>query len=264
MIVRITILSSLLLFAHIDNLVQTPNQHQRKRVHELERFTNVDLGIQFDYDANSFDNEPDGLTGSNDWQWYKNTTLGIEFRLPPGYFVRVDKQDESRSWATPACDFCPYKDSCLVILFKDTENNLIRSVSIYFTSADFRHIAWDEHFIPVVKDLDIPIDIKYTDTLLIQSALSANYWESMGTEGMRIPASYLNGKVWKGLRGDNIIRIYNYRGNAGDDWEHIGFLTHNIAANCSVVFSYGNTPSSRTPLKEYRFYEIVSSVQFIK
>ena len=51
---------------------------------ELQLFKNIDLGIQFDYDADSFNNEPDGLPSCNEWQWYKNTVLGIEFRLPPG------------------------------------------------------------------------------------------------------------------------------------------------------------------------------------
>jgi hypothetical protein len=267
MVSRFVVFAFLTLFIHNDVLTQTPDgskhRHQgRKR--ELKQFMHVDLGICFEYDIDSFDNNPDGLPSSNEWQLYKNPALGIQFRLPPGYSVRIDAPIESHTWATPPCDHCSIQDSCLAIFFKDRENNLINAVDIYFTSADFRHIAWDESFLPELTDRDIYVDIKEEDTTLIQSALAENKWESMGRQGMKSSASYLDGIVWKGLRGSNFSGVYNDQGYAGLDWMHLAFLMRRITDRCSIVFSYNNVPSNRPPLKEYRFYDIVASVQVLK
>ena len=265
MISKIVIVFSAFLIMQATIIAQTTNQHHHARKpREVMQFKNVDLGIEFDYDRESFDTAIDDLPSPGKWGLYKNATLGIEFRVPPGYFVKIGKPDESYDWATSACDSCAINDSCITIFFKGAENEIpIRSVTIYWTKADFRHIAWDEWFLPITNR-NIPVDIKEEDTLLVQSALSTNKWESLGRQDMREPASYLDGKVWKGLRGHNFTGVYDQNGYAGLDWMQFGFLTRKITASCFVVFSYKNTPSSRTPLEEYRFYEIVSSVLFLK
>ena len=224
-------------------------------------FQNDSLGIQFQYRSEDFDDEKDGLPPVEQWKGQRVARLGIALQLPPNYSARIMKIE--RDWYIPSCTSNPISDSALIIGFSANKSTqFTESIKIYYTSGDFQHIAYNENFALRDSNNDV-VEIKGEHPSKIQAALALNNWASLGRQDLAEKASYLNGKIWKGVRGHNFIGVNNDQGYAGLDYFYASFLLTKMKGGCTIVCSYKNMPYARNPLKEYRFYEIVSSIKFV-
>ena len=232
----ISTIISLLVFSNLLMFEQVWGQSSRRGIFEHKK-----LGIHFLYDEDI--NSPDGVINPNTEKWQTLTikNKGVTFSYPSDACIFSKKYYSHR------------KSSCNTTfsIFLG-ENNV---VDFFITDKSFNYFA----------------DIFGFEKILPETNEKDSIWISLGRQGTKENASEMNGFVWKGLRGHNVIGLYGDKGYEGiTDFIQV-FLFRYGPSGCNAVFSFYSGPGddlngcfdkANCYYGETDFYEIVASFSF--
>jgi hypothetical protein len=203
---------------------------------EYKTFKHQALGIEFRYRDidDTFSDERRIAVPPLKWKKVNVSQFKLSIKLPSGFIVRTEPADLPSSG--PICDSSLFKYSADIVRvkYKNHKGNS-NSIHIYFSNMEFPEIALENNY---VKD--------DSGSWALDSGM-------MGQE----EAIYLDGTMWKGLRGSIFARSGKYTQRVTT-----AFLVYQYGKNCNLVITYYDPQLNANALSETEFYDIVSTIKF--
>jgi hypothetical protein len=203
---------------------------------KYKTFKHQALGIEIRYrdsDNQFVDERRDSVLPSK-WRKIDVPQFKLNIKLPPGFVVRTEPTDLPSSGPISDSTLFSYCANIVRVKYKNHKDNS-KSIHIYFSNMEFPEIALENNY---VKD--------DSGSWVLDSGM-------MGQE----EAIYLDGTMWKGLRGSIYSRSGKYT-----QCVTTAFLVYQYGRNCNLVFTYYDPQLNANALSETEFYDIVSTIKF--
>jgi hypothetical protein len=219
----------------------------------LNLYKNNHLGIEIPYrNADDFDDEITIVTPESLWVEHAIPEYHIAVRLPQGF--TIGKKRPEYTISSP-CEGTSLRDSIVVIYASLGKEALTvyQSKSKYYEIFDGFGLA-DSNYEPIDNG----------DTTAFRNAVMHQRWVSFGRQDMTEEATYLDGILWKGVRGSNFTGYYTDQGYGGLQRFSRAYLVRQFSEGCNLVCYYFDEQIPANPIRETDFYNIVATIKEVR